>query len=945
MIRLDRRTLCGKGIALLATIGGKFYSLSGKLVGVQLITNSSPLPGAVQGSPYTLKFMASGGTPLYTWSLVSSTGTNTWSMSLAGTLSGTPTSAEEDTVTVQVTDSNGTVTSSPFILVVAAASPGVVIGLKASRLAAGSAATTQVSFGVPLLQGQLPSTPHRNVPVTFSRAITTADTSVPLAANWGAESGMWRVTFSNGQMREVALVNNQTSAAWVTALTTSATASATGFFPQVVDTSKIALWRGDAEVPCYVQPLLGTYPDGSIISLLVQAVIPTTLSQYQSDATPWSLRIGVAPTQSRLGAVATQPCTQAGGGGLDGCFVPSSSQLLGGPLAALLGRLAPFGQLKATPTADYNRVEQNFISPTLDWWWETLHATCTGAEANDYNSLIAAIGTFEHYASHYEQPTNRLLLGMRGGPVKNLDRGLRQACVYARFMWQPGNMHPSYYDQYDGIHPTGRQRYAENVEHHCIAYWLTGSDLYRRTVLAMAYSGTPNAPNSADGRDMARYMALELFAHMVGDQSPTRCGVGGSPGHLTDVFMFLWTSLQGDPGSNPTMAQYSDGHWWTAGYVGLTYNAQQAFMHPAFVCRYMYMYTMFRGNNPPRVAPYNKTDDQILTAISKCAQFLHLNTFDQVKSGTPLRSTGANNNYNFTFTDNGGLGPKAGSYSGTLSTPWPFPSEVRDVRFSNGQRIPIGFTNGSTTANWMQALTSQCAGGFVYAYHAHNYLSDLNSTTTYMDQGNNYVGILCDVNVAAGGVIAAGATSALLDAPNGWIGPTVLGQSAPDPHIANTLTGTFQKLSPVQYMTRVVPPTTPPSSTPHDADANKVSCLNVTYGSRTVDWTGSTAPTVATSSPIRISGSEVPRGPQQVDCVEQNFPYIAGFIKGTVDWGDVDESYTWLANWAPNNVGGTDRQALDAMQYRSYIDYKLKEFNELCFGFHWIASERTLRGS
>jgi len=69
------------------------------------IATTSPLPNATNGVAYSTTLAATGGTPPYVWSLVSSTGANTWAVSAGGVVTGTPGFAEGDTLTIKVTDS------------------------------------------------------------------------------------------------------------------------------------------------------------------------------------------------------------------------------------------------------------------------------------------------------------------------------------------------------------------------------------------------------------------------------------------------------------------------------------------------------------------------------------------------------------------------------------------------------------------------------------------------------------------------------------------------------------------------------------------------------------------------------------------------------------------------------------------------------------------------
>lgn len=82
------------------------------------ITTPSPLPNGAQSSPYTFTMAAVGGTPPYTWSLTSQTGSNGWALSSAGIITGTPGTAETDSLAIKVTDSVLSSNSGTFSLTV-----------------------------------------------------------------------------------------------------------------------------------------------------------------------------------------------------------------------------------------------------------------------------------------------------------------------------------------------------------------------------------------------------------------------------------------------------------------------------------------------------------------------------------------------------------------------------------------------------------------------------------------------------------------------------------------------------------------------------------------------------------------------------------------------------------------------------------------------------------
>lgn len=85
------------------------------------ITTQTTLFSATAGTPYTLTFSAQGGTPPYTWSIVSGNSAGL-TMSTAGVLSGTPQPAGSFSFAVQVADSNGQTASQTFSLTVNPAS-------------------------------------------------------------------------------------------------------------------------------------------------------------------------------------------------------------------------------------------------------------------------------------------------------------------------------------------------------------------------------------------------------------------------------------------------------------------------------------------------------------------------------------------------------------------------------------------------------------------------------------------------------------------------------------------------------------------------------------------------------------------------------------------------------------------------------------------------------
>jgi len=90
------------------------------LSSLTLSFSGATLPAAAAASHYSQSVAgyAAGGVPAYTFSYVSKTGTNTWSVNAAGVISGTPMTAETDTVTAQVTDSLSHTANATFTIIV-----------------------------------------------------------------------------------------------------------------------------------------------------------------------------------------------------------------------------------------------------------------------------------------------------------------------------------------------------------------------------------------------------------------------------------------------------------------------------------------------------------------------------------------------------------------------------------------------------------------------------------------------------------------------------------------------------------------------------------------------------------------------------------------------------------------------------------------------------------
>lgn len=98
----------------------KAFSMT--VVSAVSITTTSPLPNATQSTAYSFTMAATGGVTPYVWSLLSQTGSNGWSVSPSGVVSGTPGTIETDTLDIQVVDALGVPSAANFNLTVNSAS-------------------------------------------------------------------------------------------------------------------------------------------------------------------------------------------------------------------------------------------------------------------------------------------------------------------------------------------------------------------------------------------------------------------------------------------------------------------------------------------------------------------------------------------------------------------------------------------------------------------------------------------------------------------------------------------------------------------------------------------------------------------------------------------------------------------------------------------------------
>jgi hypothetical protein len=111
----------------------------------------------------------------------------------------------------------------------------------------------------------------------------------------------------------------------------------------------------------------------------------------------------------------------------------------------------------------------------------------------------------ESSAGKYDQPKNRIIYWARGGDIKNLERGLRQAAVSRNYQ------------------ATWQQWHNQDVLSMSMAYWWTGVASYRARVLSVAqgpgmneWMGPPSNPGYDEGRITARNMGWAMQAWLLG---------------------------------------------------------------------------------------------------------------------------------------------------------------------------------------------------------------------------------------------------------------------------------------------------------------------------------------------------------------------------------------------------------------------------------------------
>src|SRR5262249_54040563 len=115
------------------------------------ITTVPPLSAGTVGTPYSQTLAATGGTPPYSWSLVSGTFPVGLSLSAAGVISGSPATPRPRSFTVQVTDSGSQTALRSLSIAISLPTPSITTAspLPAATVGASYSQTLAATGGTP----------------------------------------------------------------------------------------------------------------------------------------------------------------------------------------------------------------------------------------------------------------------------------------------------------------------------------------------------------------------------------------------------------------------------------------------------------------------------------------------------------------------------------------------------------------------------------------------------------------------------------------------------------------------------------------------------------------------------------------------------------------------------------------------------------------------------
>ncbi|MEP7353303.1 MAG: Ig domain-containing protein, partial [Acidobacteriota bacterium] len=201
-------------VTLVDSIGSRATQTYTLTILPQLILNTTTIPNAAVGTPYSLPLAASGGETPYTWTLTSGTLPSGLTLNAnSGTIEGTPLNASSTNFTLRVTDNGGRIDSRAFTMVVG---PGVLI----TTTSLGDAIAGQgYTFGMQSTGGALPlqwTVVSGSLPSALViDAVTGVITGVPASA--GAFTFTMRVRDAASNTNEKAFTLNVVAQLVITA--------------------------------------------------------------------------------------------------------------------------------------------------------------------------------------------------------------------------------------------------------------------------------------------------------------------------------------------------------------------------------------------------------------------------------------------------------------------------------------------------------------------------------------------------------------------------------------------------------------------------------------------------------------------------------------------------------------------------------------------------------
>lgn len=112
--------------------------------------------------------------------------------------------------------------------------------------------------------------------VTFTGALIMGDVSATLTGSWGYKTGVYSVSFSNTDRRDVTLTNGATTATWSGGLSAGATANANAQYAQLINYPASLVGHGDASYQHYHDPARNNHYSNRL---------ETRLSDFETVAT------------------------------------------------------------------------------------------------------------------------------------------------------------------------------------------------------------------------------------------------------------------------------------------------------------------------------------------------------------------------------------------------------------------------------------------------------------------------------------------------------------------------------------------------------------------------------------------------------------------------------------------------------------------------------------